>query len=51
VSANKPYEKELKKYSPESVQRGMAHPNLKSPDHETLVEVKKPQYPELGKDK
>ena len=48
MSANKEYEHELKKYSPESVQHGIAHPNLKSPDHETLIEAPKAKYPSMG---
>jgi hypothetical protein len=46
--SNKPYEKELAKYSPESVREGMNHPNMAEPAHETLEKVSKPDYPTIS---
>lgn len=39
---NKPYESELKPYSPESVREGLKNPNLVEPDHEELKPYERP---------
>jgi len=42
---NKPYESSLEEYSPESLKRKMADPNMAEPEHEKLRPFAQPEIP------
>jgi hypothetical protein len=42
---NKPYEKTLTPYSPESVKEGIRNPNMAEPEHEKLIPFSQPEIP------